>query len=163
MRRMLSMLLVGLAIVAGLLFAGSRGIGPVLITHEDEQKMVLRLGSVAAVRTEPGIWWRIPLLDDVLVFEKRLLYFNADPISIQTEDAQPLNVDYYVLWRISDPQKFYESFPGGINIDRAVDQIRRVVGADVQELIGQHSLDEVITTERSAIMTEMTSQANARW
>lgn len=160
MRRVLSLLLVVTAIVAGLLFAGSRGIGPVLITHEGEQKMVLRLGSVAAVRTEPGLWWRIPLLDDVLVFEKRLLYFNADPISIQTEDAQPLNVDYYVLWRIADPQKFYESFPGGINVDRAVDQIRQVVSADVQELIGQYSLDEVITTERATLTSRMTAQAN---
>lgn len=160
MRRLLSLLVVGLAIVATLLLAGTRNLGPVLITQEGEQKMVLRLGSVAAVRTEPGLWWRIPLLDDVLVFEKRLLYFNADPISIQTEDAQPLNVDYYVLWRIADPRVFYESFPGGINIERAVDQIRRVVGADVQELIGQHSLDEVITTERASIMSEMTAQAN---
>ena len=98
MRRLLSLGLVGLAIIAGLLFAGSRDLGPVLITHEDEQKMVLRLGSVATVRTEPGLWWRIPLLDDVLIFEKRLLYFNADPISIQTEDAQPIIIDYYVLW-----------------------------------------------------------------
>lgn len=158
MRRTISFLIVGLAIVAGLLFAGSRNIGPVLITHEGEQKMVLRLGSVAAVRTEPGLWWRIPLLDDVLVFEKRLLYFNADPILIQTKDAQPINVDYYVLWRIADPRRFYESFPGG-NVDRAVDQIGRVVGADVQELIGQYSLDEVITSERTALMKKMTEQA----
>jgi len=158
MRRVFSFLIVGLAIVAGLLFAGSRDIGPVLITREGEQKMVLRLGSVAAVRTEPGLWWRIPLLDDVLVFEKRLQYFNADPILIQTEDAQPINVDYYVLWRISDPRAFYESFPGG-DTARAVDQIGRVVGADVQELIGQHSLDEVITSERTSLMEKMTEQA----
>lgn len=160
MRRLLSLALVGLAIVGGLLFAGSRGIGPVLITHEGEQKMVLRLGSVAAVRTEPGLWWRIPLIDDVLVFERRLLYFNADPISIQTEDAQPIIIDYYVLWQIEDPRLFYESFPGGVNVDRAVDQIRQVVGADVQELVGQYKLDEVITTERAALMEKMTSQAN---
>jgi membrane protease subunit HflC len=159
MRRVLSVLLVGLAILAGLLFAGSRGIGPVLITREGEQKMVLRLGSVAAVRTEPGLWWRIPLLDDVLVFERRLLYFNAEPILIQTEDAQPINVDYYVLWRIEDPRRFYESFPAR-GMERAVDQIGRVVGADVQELIGQHNLDEVITSERTAIMEQMTQQAN---
>jgi membrane protease subunit HflC len=159
MRRALSLLLVSLAILAGLLFAGSRGIGPVLITREGEQKMVLRLGSVAAVRTEPGLWWRIPLLDDVLVFDRRLLYHNAEPILIQTEDAQPIKVDYYVLWRIEDPRVFYESFPGR-GLDRAVDQIGRVVGADVQELIGQHNLDEVITSERTKIMSQMTEQAN---
>ena len=158
MRRLLFVALVVAAILAGLVWAGSVGVGPVLITREGEQKMVLRLGSVAAVRTEPGLWWRIPLLDDVLVFEKRLQYFNARPLLIQTRDAQPINVDYYVLWRIDDPRRFYESFPGGTA--RAVDQIQRVVGADVQELIGQHSLDEVITSKRTEIMEQMTAQAN---
>jgi len=158
-RRLLFLAIVGLAIVAGLLFAGNHDFGPILITREGEQKMVLRLGSVATVRTEPGLWWRIPVLDEVLVFEKRVLYLNADPILIQTEDAQPINVDYYVLWRIADPRVFYESFPGG-DVGRAVDQIGRVVGADVQELIGQHSLDEVISSERTTIMDQMTRQAN---
>ncbi|MBW2448640.1 MAG: protease modulator HflC, partial [Deltaproteobacteria bacterium] len=158
MRRILYLGLVAAAIFAGLVWAGSLGLGPVLITNEGEQKMVLRLGSVATVRTEPGLWYRIPLLDDVLVFEKRLQYFNARPLLIQTRDAQPINVDYYVLWRISDPLRFYESFPGGTA--RAVDQIQRVVGADVQELIGQHSLDEVITSKRAEIMGAMTAKAN---
>jgi len=67
-------------------------------------------------------------------------------------------VDYYVLWRIADPQRFYESFPDGVR--NAVEQIQRVVGADVQELIGQHSLDEVITSKRTDIMEQMTAQAN---
>jgi len=72
MRRLLFLGLVLAAMLAGLVWAGSFGLGPVLITREGEQKMVLRLGSVAAVRTEPGLWWRVPLLDEVLVFEKRL-------------------------------------------------------------------------------------------
>jgi membrane protease subunit HflC len=154
----LSLLLVLTAFAAGLVWAGSVGIGPILITREGEQKMVLRLGSVAAVRTAPGLWWRIPLLDDVLVFDRRLQYFNAAPILIQTADAQPINVDYYVLWRIEDPRIFYESFPDGIT--RAVDQIQRVVGADVQELIGRHSLDALINDKRAEITEEMTKQAN---
>ncbi|NNL64963.1 MAG: protease modulator HflC [Myxococcales bacterium] len=158
MRRIFSLLLIVAAIAAALVWAGSLDLGPVLITKEGQQKMVLRLGSVAAVRTEPGIWWRIPLLDQVKTFDGRLQYFNAKPISIQTEDAQPIDVDYFVLWRIEDPRVFYESFPGGTSL--AVDQIQRVVGADVQELIGQHSLDEVIHGKRTEIMEEMTAQAN---
>jgi membrane protease subunit HflC len=157
-RRALFGALVLAAVAAALVWAGSIGLGPVLITREGEQKMVLRLGSVAAVRTEPGLWWRIPLLDEVLVFDRRLQYFNARPLLIQTQDAQPINVDYYVLWRIDDPRRFYESFPEGM--ERAIDQIQRVVGADVQELIGQHDLSEVITTERVEIMDQMTRQAN---
>ena len=158
MRRILSLLLIVAAIAAALVWAGSLDLGPVLITREGEQKMVLRLGSVAAVRTEPGLWWRIPVLDQVLTFDRRLQYFNAQPILIQTADAQPINVDYYVLWRIEDPRVFHESFPGGTSL--AVDQIQRVVGADVQELIGQNSLDDVIHGKRSEIMEQMTVQAN---
>lgn len=157
MRRVLFGVLVLAALSAGLLWAGSFGMGPVLITREGEQKMVLRLGSVAAVRTQPGPWWKIPLLDQVVVYDRRLQYFNAPTLSIQTQDAQPLTVDYYVLWRIEDPRKFYESFPEGV--PRAVDQIQRVVGADVQELIGQHDLAEIITSQRVEIMEQMTRQA----
>jgi membrane protease subunit HflC len=158
MRRVFFLGLLAAAILAGLLWAGSVDIGPVLITREGEQKMVLRLGSVATVRTEPGLWWRIPLLDDVLIFEKRLQYFNAKPLLIQTRDAQPINVDYYVLWRIADPLVYYQSFR--TDTSRAVDQIQRVVGADVQELIGEHNLEEVITSKRAEIMRAMTDQAN---
>jgi membrane protease subunit HflC len=157
MRRLLFALLVVAALLAGLVWAGSYGYGPVLITREGEQKMVLRLGSVAAVRKEPGLWWKIPGLDQVVVYDRRLQYFNAPPLSIQTQDAQPLTVDYYVVWRIEEPRTFYESFPGGV--PRAVDQIQRVVGADVQELIGQHDLAEIITSERVEIMEQMTDQA----
>ena len=84
MRRVLSLLLVFLAVLAALAWAGSLGIGPMLITREGEQKMVLFFGNPVAVRTEPGAWWRLPLLTEVKVFDARYLPLNTPPAEVPT-------------------------------------------------------------------------------
>lgn len=113
MRRLLFLGLVLLAACAALIWAGNAGIGPLVITREGEQKIVLRFGEPVSVVREPGISGRIPLIDDVLTYDARRLYLNAEPLQVQTRDQEPLVVDNYVIWRIDDPLLFRRSFPLG--------------------------------------------------
>jgi membrane protease subunit HflC len=157
MRRLLFLILVVLAIGAALVWAGSLGIGPVLITREGEQKIVLFFGSPVRVQAEPGVWWRLPLLTEVRTFDGRLLYLNTPPSEILLRDQERIEIDNYVVWRILDPLRFYASFPGGMV--QAEERINEVVRSNVREVIGRHTITEVLTDARVSIVESITSQA----
>lgn len=144
------------AAAVGLLFLAEQGMGPVVIVHADEQKIFLRLGRVSKVKQDPGLWYQIPLIDEVRTYSKRLLYRDAEPILIPTRDEERLVVDNYIIWRISDPVRFLEAFPLGMT--NAVDTIDRVLKADVREVIGQRTVREVVTDARVEIMQEIAEQ-----
>jgi membrane protease subunit HflC len=158
MRRVLFGLLVVLAFGAALVWAGSLGIGPVLITREGEQKIVLFFGSPVRVQAKPGVWWRLPLLTEVRVFDGRYLYLNTPSSEVPTRDQERIVVDNYVVWRIGDPLRFYASFPGGMS--QAEDRINEVVRSNVREVIGRHTITEVLTDARVAIVEGITRQAD---
>jgi membrane protease subunit HflC len=156
-RRALLLVVVVVAVCVGLVAAGEVGLGPVVITREDEQKIILMLGRPRTV-TQPGATLRIPLLEDARAYDRRLLYLNTEPLPIQTKDEERIVVDNYVVWRIADAVKFFASFPTGMS--QAERQIDRVVRADVREVIGQHTLSDVLTGQRLAIMGAITEKTN---
>lgn len=160
MRRFLFVGLVLLAAFAALVWAGSLGFGPVLITREDEQKVVVYVNGAIDVRREPGLWWRIPLVSEVLTFDKRRLYLNTEPLPIQTRDEERVIVDNYVVWRITDPLLFRQSFPTGRA--QAESQVDAVVRSEVRNTVGQRTLAEVVTTHRVEIMQTITERADAK-
>jgi membrane protease subunit HflC len=159
MRRFLFGFLVVSAICAALVWAGEVGVGPVVITREGEQKVVLLFGSPVSVQTEPGLSLRVPLLSTVLTFDRRFLYSNSEPQQMQTRDAERPLVDHYVVWRIADPLKFFASFPSGMS--QAEAQIDRVTRSDLREVVGTKTLAEVVTTERERVMQEITEKSAA--
>lgn len=159
MRRIVFGLLVVSAIFAALVWAGEVGVGPVVITREGEQKIVLLFGSPVSVQTEPGLSLRVPFVSNVLSFDRRFLYFNSEPQQMQTRDAERPVVDHYVVWRIADPLKFFASFPSGMS--QAEAQIDRVTRSDLREVVGTKTLAEVVTTEREQVMRAITDKSAA--
>jgi membrane protease subunit HflC len=147
----LLVLLTGLGV--GLIAAGGAGIGPVVITREDEQKIIFFFGDPRAV-TEPGLALRVPFVENVRTYSRRLLYINTDPLPIQTRDEERIVVDNYVLWRIEDAVAFRRSFPGGRG--KAEAQIDRAVRNDVREVIGRYTLSDVLKEKRVEIMEKIT-------
>jgi membrane protease subunit HflC len=157
-RRLPFLLVVLLAAFSALVWMGSRGWGPLVVTQVNEQKLILVFGRPVSVLTDPGISLRLPFVSDVRTFDNRLLYFNAEPLPIQTRDEERIVVDNYVVWRIVDPLQYFQSFPTGQSPAEA--QIDRVVRARVRQVIGQRTLAEVLTTERVAIMKEIAEATN---
>jgi modulator of FtsH protease HflC len=156
--RLVAILLVGLALGAVLLVLGEQGIGPVVITREDEQKVVLLLGNPRDAHTAPGLSLRWPLLEEVRTFDRRWLHLSSEPKEIQTLDRERILVDNYVIWRIADPLLFLKSFPTGLVEAEA--QIDREVRASVREVIGRTTLADVLGDMRVEIMQEMVSRSD---
>jgi membrane protease subunit HflC len=157
LRRLLFFLLLVAAVLAALVKAGEYGFGPVVVTREDEQKLILTLGDPRDQATRPGLALRVPLLQEVRTFDRRWLHLNSKPRLVQTVDRERIVVDNYVIWRIADPLQFYKSFPTGI--EKAELQIDREVGASLREVVGQHSIPQVLTEKREAIMRTVTQKS----
>ncbi|MED5262717.1 MAG: protease modulator HflC [Myxococcota bacterium] len=159
MRRFLVAAFVLGALIVGTVALGSIGIGPVVITREGEQKLVLFASTPLATLTEPGFSFRppVPVLTQVLTFDARLLYLNTPSSKIQTRDQERIVIDNYVVWRIADPLLFYKSFKGVVA--DAESRISDVVSADVREVVGKHTLAEVLSDSRLDIMKEITTKS----
>jgi membrane protease subunit HflC len=157
-RRLFTWLLVLALVFVGLVAAGNLGFGPLVITREDEQKLVLLFGEVRGV-TEPGLSLRLPFFHDIQTYDARWLYLNTEPLPIQTRDGEELNVDNYVIWRISDPIEFRRKFPA--RMTQARDRIDKTVRDYVREVIGRHTLIEVLDDQRDEIMREITGNSRS--
>jgi membrane protease subunit HflC len=140
------------------IFAGNLGIPPVVITREGEQKLVLLFGDVRSV-TEPGISLALPFVEVIRTYPSAWLYNSTDAQGIQTKDGEQLVIDNYTVWRIADPRTFQQSIG---SVDAAEQRIDRVVRDGVREVIGRHTLAEVLKDERAEIMETITSNARAK-
>jgi membrane protease subunit HflC len=156
-KRAIIVLFVLLLSGVGVIALGQMGIGPIVITPEGEQKIILLFGKPRKV-TLPGPDLRIPLLEEVRTYERRLLYLNTEPLPIQTKDEERLVVDNYVVWTIDEPIGFHASFPEGPA--QAEAQIDRIVRADVREVVGRHTLNEVLSDRRGEVMSEITARSD---
>lgn len=157
MMRLLILLVVLAVGFVGLVAAGNVDLGPLVITREDQQKIVLMFGDPRRV-TGPGLSLRIPLVENVEEYSRRWIYLNTEPLPIQTKDEERIVVDNYAVWRIADPVAFRRAFPGGVV--KASERIDRTVRNDVREVIGRHTLTEVLKDKRVEIMEQITAKTN---
>lgn len=131
------------ALVVGVIWAAQLDRGPLVINPEGQYRIVLRLGKPIKEMVEAGWTWRIPLLDEVQVFDRRLQYLNAPATEIEIGENERLIVDYYVIWQISAPLEFRRSFPGGLR--QASDRIQQRVGSLVGASIGNLTMQELLS------------------
>lgn len=161
MRRFVIFLFVLFFLFIGLVTAETMGYwnrGPLVITREGEQKLVLRLGEARRV-TAPGLDWIIPLIETTQSYDRRWLYLDTNPTELQTRDGEQLTIDNYAVWRVDDAIAFRRAFPSGVI--QAESRIDRAMRDDVREVIGRHTLHEVLDTKRDAVMKEITGKTRA--
>lgn len=155
MRRVLFFLVfLGAGFVA-LLAAANQGWGPLVVTRADEQKLILLLGQAKWV-TEPGLSIRAPLIMTEDVYDRRWLHLNTDPEAMQTKDGEQLTIDNYAIWRIEDAIRFRRAFPQGL--EAGEQRLDRAVRDDVREVIGRHTLAEILRDKRDDIMQQITKK-----
>ena len=156
MRRVAFFALIAAALIVASLWGGALGIGPIVITHENEHKLILRLGDPVAILDEPGLSLRIPLLDRVEVYDKRLQYLNAPPMEMLIARGEKLIVDFFVVWHIQDALAFRQNF--GQDMPRAEARIQERVNALVGAKIGGLQLDQLL--QRSEVLTQLDEESS---
>lgn len=144
--RIFFVLIVLVALVVSSLWAAQIDRGPIVINRAGEYRIVLRLGKPIREIKETGLagmfFPRIPFVDEVLVFDRRIQYLNAAATEIEIGGNDRLIVDYFALWKIESPLAFRRSFPGGI--DEARDLIQRTVGSLVGDAAGTLTMAQLL-------------------
>ena len=161
------------AVLVGLLWAAQIDMGPIVINRADEYRLVLRLGRPVAELTDAGLattqapfgidlpftvpFVRLPLIDEVLVFDKKIQYLNAAASEMEIAGNERLIVDFYALWRIESPLQFRRSFPRGMETAR--ERIHGTVSAAVGDAVGELSMTELLS--RAEALDDLDEKASA--
>jgi membrane protease subunit HflC len=126
------------------------------IVDEREQVVVTQLGEPKRTLQAPGLHMKIPFIQQLHVFEDRLLSSDADPRPIYTQDKKNLTVDNYARWRIVDPLQFLKSVQ---NVYRAQSRLDDIIYAAVREELGRRTLSEIVSEDREEIMKRVTARS----
>lgn len=130
------------------------------IVDQREYALVFRLGELVSIKKEPGLYFKVPLVDDLKFFEKRIVTLDWEqPAEIITKENKTMTVDSFVKWRIIDPAKYYVSVKEG-GERAAEDRLSQVVNAGLRDEFGKRTVREVIAGERSVIMQNMQIRAD---
>lgn len=123
------------------------------------QAIVVQLGEPVRTVQEPGLYWKLPLIQNVLYFDRRLLDYNASPREILTKDKQQLVVDNYSRWRIRDPLQFYRTVR---NEEGAQSRLDDIIYSNLRETLGRHTLREIINEKRALLMEQVTKRSDEK-
>jgi modulator of FtsH protease HflC len=122
--------------------------------------VVFQLGEIKQVITEPGMNFKIPMIQNVRFFEKRIITLdNAEPERFITSEKKNVLVDSYIKWRIVDPKLYYISVGG--DESRAKTRLNQTVNAGLREEFGKRTVHDVVSGERDKIMEQMREKADA--
>ncbi|MDG2306585.1 MAG: protease modulator HflC [Candidatus Binatia bacterium] len=122
-----------------------------------EQAVVLQLGEPVRTVRDPGLYFKLPFIQSVIYFDKRLLDYDAAPKELLTRDKQQLVVDNYTRWRIVDPLQFYRAVRNEAGAQSRLDDI---VYSNLRENFGRQTLNEIVSAKRAALMSEITSKSD---
>ncbi len=121
--------------------------------HERETAIVLEFGDLKKANIEPGLGFKLPIIEEVKKFDRRVLTLDASPETYYTLEKKPLIVDSFVKWRVSDSEAFYK----GTSFDeiRASRLLQERVNEGLRNQISKREMFEVISGERDQLMDEL--------
>jgi membrane protease subunit HflC len=119
----------------------------------------VRLGEVIAIQTDPGLYFRVPLIDSIRLYDMRIQTLDTkDAERIQTKEKNNVLVDSYVKYRIANLKQFRLATGGDLRVAEL--RLSQGVNEDMRAEFGQRTLAEVISGERENIMTNLTAKAS---
>lgn len=126
--------------------------------YQTQQALVLEFGKPKRLVTEPGLKVKIPFIQNVSYFDKRLLDLDSAPQEVIAADQKRLVVDAFARWRITDPLLFYQT----VSDERiARSQLGAFLEASLRRVLGSSSFEAVVRDERNELMQKITDQVNA--
>jgi membrane protease subunit HflC len=126
-----------------------------------EKALVLQFGEVKQVIDEPGLYFKVPFIQDVFRYDNRILGLATDPQEFTLGDSRRLVVDAFARWRIVDLQKFRRAVGVG-GIDAARDNLSKIVNPEIRDVLGGVSLQSVLSEDRVALMNKIRDNARIK-
>ncbi|MBN66891.1 MAG: HflC protein [Rickettsiales bacterium] len=132
------------------------------VVSQTQQALVLQFGEIKRVEQTPGLKFKLPFVQNVIMFDNRLLEFNAQPAEFITKDRRAdveerVVIDAFVRYKITNPVKFYQAVMNEENL-RA--RLNSIVVSSMRRVLAQNSLNDLLSDKRSMIMREIKQAVN---
>jgi membrane protease subunit HflC len=129
------------------------------IVDERKKALVLRFGEINRIVEKPGLYFKIPIADDVVPIEDRMILWTSDNMSVQVVDGRRYLVDAVTMARIINAQRFRETVSA--DISRAWDRIRTRLDAALRQTYGKRTFEAALSKDRAVMMREIRDQVRA--
>ena len=123
-----------------------------------EQALLLQFRAPQEVVTEPGLHFKIPMVQEVEYIPKFLLNLDAPPEEVIASDKKRMMVDAFARWRITDPLRFYQALT---NQQTAEIRLMPILSSNVRQVLGSHSFQAMLSPERARLMNDIRDNMNA--
>jgi membrane protease subunit HflC len=128
----------------------------VFIVDEREKAIVVRLGEITRTINEPGIYFKLPFVEERIRIEDRMVFFESPDKTVQVVDGRRYQVDAITMLRIVDPQRFRETVDA--SLIRARDRIETRLDAALRQTYGRRTFDAALSQDRAVMMREIRDQ-----
>jgi modulator of FtsH protease HflC len=129
------------------------------VVDQRQNAIVFRLGEVISVKRDPGLYFKVPLLDNVRFFDVRILTIDTpEPERFLTSEKKNVLVDLFVKWRITDVRNYYTSVGG--DESNAQRRLLQTINDGLRAEFGNRTVHDVVSGERDKIMDLMRNKAN---
>ena len=134
----------------------------VFIVDEREKALVLQFGQIKRVKEEPGLAFKIPLIQEVVLYDDRILALDTDTIEVTPSDDRRLVVDAFARYRIADVVRFRQAVGVG-GLPAAETRLTSILNAQIREVLGadQVTSDTILSSDRRELMNRIRDQARA--
>ena len=149
-----------LPVIAALIAVTVIGVlSSVFIVDERQQAIVLQFGQVKQEKTDPGLGFKIPFIQEVAYYEGRILPLETSALEVTPADERRLVVDAFARWRITDVVKFRQA----VQIESAaLPRLERILNASLREVLGSVNSADVLSPERTVLMLRIRDSARAQ-
>lgn len=151
----------GLAIALIAVFIGLfvLGASPLFVVDVTQTAIVVQLGKPVRTVTEAGLYVKMPFVQEVTYFDKRLLDYDSDAQDVITQDKKTLLLDNFAKWHIVDPLKVYQNFQSQRG---ALQRLHDIIYSELRVELGRHDLLEIVSTTRAGLMKVVTQRSNEK-
>src|ERR1700741_4881780 len=127
------------------------------IVHQNEQAIVLELGKPVKIISDPGLYWKIPVVQTVDYFDKRILDLDTASQEVTASDQKRIIVDAFARYRIVDPLLFYQT----VRDERVVrSRLGPIVESSLRRVLGGATFQDLVKDNREALMKRIAQQVN---
>jgi len=130
----------------------------VFIVDERENVLVLQFGKVITVKEDPGLGFKIPLIQQVVRYDDRILSRDIEPLEVTPLDDRRLVVDAFARYRIVDVERFRQAVGTG-GIPAAESRLDSILRSRTREVLGSVSSNDILSTDRAALMLRIRNSA----
>jgi membrane protease subunit HflC len=133
----------------------------VFVVTEKEKALVLQFGKVVTVKEDPGLGFKIPLIQEVVKYDDRILSLDTPELQITPLDDRRLVVDAFARYRITDVNRFRQAVGAG-GIRTAQSRLDSILRAQTREVLGSVNSNDILSVDRAALMVKIRNGAAAK-